>query len=95
MTLQPIKFTSVENLQSAEALLKENKGRAAVLAGGTDLMGTLKDAVHAEPPEVLIGLKSVKESSYVKVESDGIRIGALTTIAEIAKHPVIRKLILF
>lgn len=91
MTLQPIKFTSVENLQSAEALLQENKGRAAVLAGGTDLLGTLKDAVHAEPPELLIGLKSVKDAAYIKAEADGIYIGALTTINEIAKNPVIRK----
>ncbi len=91
MTLQPIKFIPVENLQSAETLLNESNGRAAVLAGGTDLLGTLKDAVHAEPPELLIGLKSVKGSSQVVVEQAGLRIGALATLNEIAKNPVIRK----
>jgi len=91
MTLKPIKFIAVENLQSAEALLKENNGRAVVLAGGTDLMGTLKDAVHAEPPEILIGLKSITGSSYIRTDSTGIHIGALATIAEIAKHPAIKK----
>lgn len=91
MTLQPIKFVSVENLQAAETLLKENHGRATVLAGGTDLMGTLKDAVHAEPPGVLIGLKSVKGSNQVTVEPAGVRIGALTTLTEIARNSNIRK----
>ena len=91
MTLQPIKFTSVENLQSAEALLHENQGRSAVLAGGTDLMGTLKDAVHANPPELLIGLKAVKDASYVTAEAAGIRIGALTTIKEITRNPIIQR----
>lgn len=91
MTLKPIKFIAVENLQSAEALLKENGGRAAVLAGGTDLLGSLKDAVHAEPPEVLIGLKSIKGSSYIRPDATGIHIGALATITEIARHPDIKR----
>lgn len=91
MNLQPLKYIPVENLQAAEKLLKEHKGRAAVIAGGTDLMGTLKDAVHASPPDVLIGLKPAKANSYVKVEPSGIRIGALTTLNEIIKNPVIQK----
>lgn len=91
MTLQPIKYIPVDNLQEAEALLKEYKGRAAVIAGGTDLLGVLKDAVHLNPPQVLIGLKPVKDSSYVTVEQEGVRIGALTTLNDIAKHPKIRQ----
>ena len=91
MTPQPIKYIAAENIESAEALLKELDGHAAVIAGGTDLLGTIKDAVHADPPEVLIGLKPLKELSYVTVEPAGLRIGAMTTLDEIAKNPVIRK----
>ena len=91
MTLQPFKYIPADNLQMAEALLKEYEGQAAVIAGGTDLLGGLKDAVHADPPQVLIGLKPVKELSYVTVEEAGVRIGALTTLNDIAKHPAIRK----
>ena len=87
MTLQPIKYISADNLQMAEVLLKEHKGRSAVVAGGTDQMGLLKDAVHADPPQVLIGLKPAKDFSYVKTEADGVRIGALTTLNDIAKDP--------
>ena len=91
MTQQPIKYISADNLQMAESLLKEHKGRSAVVAGGTDQMGLLKDAVHSDPPQVLIGLKPVKEFSYVKTEADGVRIGALTTLNDIAKDPTIQK----
>ena len=91
MTLKPTKYIRAGHLETAKNLLRENKGQAAVIAGGTDLLGTLKDAVHKAPPQVLIGLKSVADASYVKVEKDGLRIGALTTLSEIAKVPEIRK----
>ncbi len=91
MTQPTIKYISADNLQMAESLLKEHKGRSAVVAGGTDQMGLLKDAVHSDPPQVLIGLKPVKDFSYVKTEADGVRIGALTTLNDIAKDPSIQK----
>ena len=91
MSIQPIKFIAAENLHSAEIILKENLGKAKALAGGTDLMGTLKDSVHADPPELLVGLKSVKEDRHITVEPSGLRIGALTTLTEIAKNPAIKK----
>jgi NADPH-dependent glutamate synthase beta subunit-like oxidoreductase/CO/xanthine dehydrogenase FAD-binding subunit len=91
MTLQPFKYIPADSLQTAEALLKEYEGRAAVIAGGTDLLGSLKDAVHSDPPQVLIGLKPVKDLSYVTLEPAGVRIGALTTLNDIAKDPAIRQ----
>jgi NADPH-dependent glutamate synthase beta subunit-like oxidoreductase/CO/xanthine dehydrogenase FAD-binding subunit len=91
MTLQTTQYIPADSLQAAEALAKEYAGKAKVIAGGTDLMGTMKDGVHAEPPEVLIGLKPAGELRYIAEEPDGLRIGALTTLAEIARHPTIRQ----
>ena len=91
MTLQPFKYIPAETLQTAEALLKEHGERAAVIAGGTDLLGALKDAIHADQPELLVGLKPVTGLRYVKATQEGVEIGALTTLSEIAKHPTIRQ----
>jgi NADPH-dependent glutamate synthase beta subunit-like oxidoreductase/CO/xanthine dehydrogenase FAD-binding subunit len=91
MTLQPFKYIPADTLQTAEALLKEHGEQAAVMAGGTDLLGALKDAIHDDPPELLIGLKPVTALRYVAATPDGVRIGALTTLSEIAKHPAIRE----
>ena len=91
MTLQALQLLPADSLQAAEALLQRTQGRAAVIAGGTDLLGTLKDAIHDDPPELLIGLKPVTGLRYVKATPAGVRIGALTTLAEIAKHPAIRQ----
>ena len=91
MTLEPIKYIPAGSLETAEALLKENQGKSAVIAGGTDLIGVLKEAVHSDPPEVLIGLKPVKDQSFISVEQAGVRIGALATLNDIAKNPTIQK----
>jgi NADPH-dependent glutamate synthase beta subunit-like oxidoreductase/CO/xanthine dehydrogenase FAD-binding subunit len=91
MQLQPFEFVPAASLSAAAALLKEHGKRAAVIAGGTDLLGVLKDAVHPTRPELLIGLKPLAHLRSVKAEAEGLRIGALTTLAEIVRHPVIRQ----
>ena len=91
MSIQPFKFIPAEDITTAEVALKENLGQATVIAGGTDLLGVLKDSIHKDSPQVLIGLKSVKDLNYVKVEPESVRIGALTTLDEIAKNPAIQK----
>ena len=91
MTLQPFNYIPADTLQTAETLLREHGEQAAVIAGGTDLLGALKDAIHDDPPELLIGLKPVTALRYVEATPAGVRIGALTTLSEIAKHPAIRQ----
>jgi NADPH-dependent glutamate synthase beta subunit-like oxidoreductase/CO/xanthine dehydrogenase FAD-binding subunit len=91
MTLKPFQYIPVDSLEAAEALLQEHGERAAVLAGGTDLLGSLKDQIHDDAPEVLIGLKPATGLQYVTEMPGGVRIGALTTLAEIARHPAIRQ----
>jgi len=90
MKIQPIQYIPAEDLSSAKKLLKENLGRAKVLAGGTDLLGGMKDAIHALQPELLIGLKAVKGQGDIQEEAGGVSLGALTTPAEIARNPLIK-----
>ena len=91
MTLQPFEYVRADSLQAAAALLSEHGEGAAVIAGGTDLLGALKDAIHDAPPELLIGLKPLADLRYVNADAEGVRIGSLTTLADIARHPVIRQ----
>jgi hypothetical protein len=91
MKIQPIQYIPAESLETARQILKENIGRAKILAGGTDLLGGMKDAIHSEQPELLIGLKPARESSFIREETDTLRIGALTTLADITKSPLIKQ----
>ena len=82
---------SVKSLAEAATLASSYKKRAAVVAGGTDLFGILKDRVHPAYPEALIDLKTIEGLNFICEEEDGISIGALTTVSDIVKSPLIRE----
>lgn len=90
MTLRNFKHISPTSLKEATAILSKAKGKASVIAGGTDLLGVLKDKVHSESPEIVIDLKTIQNLSYIKESKKGLRIGALTTLADICQNETIK-----
>jgi xanthine dehydrogenase YagS FAD-binding subunit len=60
---------------------------ARVQAGGTDLSGCLRDRVFEASR--LVSLNSIKELRGIADTGNGLRIGALATITEIATSPVV------
>jgi xanthine dehydrogenase YagS FAD-binding subunit len=74
---------------SVAAAIKALGTKGTVLhAGGTDLMGCLRDEILSADRVVSIG--GIKEMKGIAAKPDGgIKIGALTTIAEIAAHPAL------
>ena len=64
---------------------------SAWTAGGTDLLGCLRDQVLAA--DTLVSLSAIEGLAGVReLEDGGLAIGAMTTIAEVAEHPAIRRL---
>lgn len=61
---------------------------ATVQAGGTDLLGCLRDRVFEA--SALVSLTNLKELRGITDTGSGVRIGALTTITDIATSPIIR-----
>lgn len=61
----------------------------AVLAGGTDLLSLIKDAVVA--PRILVSIKGVEELRGISTSGDGLRIGAAVTLEELAAAAAIRE----
>ncbi len=84
------KFSHINAVSVAEAVaaLRRHGAKAAVLAGGTDLVGTLRFEVLPEYPEVLINLKSIPGLDYLKEEDGVLKIGALTRLEDIANSPL-------
>lgn len=76
--------TSVEE---ATALLREHEGRAKPMAGGTDLMPNMKHEIVT--PDVVVGLWRIPDLTGVRVEGDKLRIGALTTLHDLARDPLV------
>jgi xanthine dehydrogenase YagS FAD-binding subunit len=66
-------------------------GKTNLIAGGTDLLGILKDNILPTYPETLINIKTVPGLDYIREEGGMLKIGALTRLADIAAHPAINK----
>src|ERR1700722_7590927 len=76
-------------ISDAQKLLQQHGADAWVMAGGLDSFDWLKDRIKR--PKVLVDLSGIEELKGVRATSDGIEIGAMTTLTEIANHPVIQK----
>jgi len=83
-------FTHVNAQTVAEAQAALAKGKAQVIAGGTDILCTLRAMCTPTPPSVLINIKTIPNMSYIKEESNTLKIGALTTLAEIAENATVK-----
>lgn len=83
-------FTYVRPGSLSEAFEHSGSEGAVFCAGGTDVLGCLRDGVFSAEKVVALGdLEELRGISLVR--DGGLRIGALTTLAEIAAHPSIKE----
>jgi carbon-monoxide dehydrogenase medium subunit len=85
---QRFAYHAAGSLADAQRLLAENPG-AKVLAGGHSLIPLLKLRLAA--PEVVIDIARVAELKGITASAATLRIGALTTHAQLAASPEVRQ----
>ena len=73
----------------AQRLLQQHGPDAWILAGGMDSFDWLKDRI--KKPKLVVELSGIEELRGVRVSGDGVEIGAMTTLTEIAHNPVIKQ----
>jgi xanthine dehydrogenase YagS FAD-binding subunit len=62
----------------------------AFIAGGTDLIGLIKD--RAALPERLVDINGLSELTFIKpLAGGGVRIGALARMSDVAANPEVRE----
>lgn len=74
---------------TVDAALSQLKGDAVVKAGGVDLLGRMKNGTIQ--PSKLVNIRNISSLRGIKETENGLVIGALSTLAEIHEHPVIRE----
>jgi xanthine dehydrogenase YagS FAD-binding subunit len=84
--MRAFEYTSPSTRQQAVELLS---GEAAVLAGGTDLLSLMKDDVVA--PKRVVNIKAIRELNGVHYGPRGMQIGALTSLGDLADHPLVKQ----
>src|SRR5882672_101224 len=73
----------------AVGLLNRYGADAWILAGGLDSFDWLKDRIKR--PRYVIDLSGVSELKGVRERDGGLEIGAMTTLTEVVRHPVVRE----
>ncbi|MDG6923961.1 MAG: xanthine dehydrogenase family protein subunit M [Nitrososphaerota archaeon] len=77
-----LQATSVDN---AVSLLTQYADKARIIGGATDILTQMKNGIQALTPQYLIDISALN-LNYVKFsQSDGLRIGATTTISTVAR----------
>ncbi len=91
--MKKFNYIAATSLKQAESALAKagKKESAKVLAGGTDLLGALKDRIHPESPGTIVDLKSVQGLDYIESDRKLLRIGALTRLQEISTNKEIKE----
>jgi xanthine dehydrogenase YagS FAD-binding subunit len=87
--VRSFEYASPTTKEQAVGLLGTTWEQAEVLAGGTDLLALMKDDVVR--PKRLVNIKQIKEMSGVTAGPQGLRIGALTTLGELADNVNVAK----
>jgi xanthine dehydrogenase YagS FAD-binding subunit len=87
--MRPFEYVSPTSTKQAFSLLTPTWGQTEVLAGGTDLLALMKEDVIT--PKRLVNIKDIKDLRGVNTGSNGLRIGALTLLADLAENPLVRQ----
>jgi xanthine dehydrogenase YagS FAD-binding subunit len=77
------------SVADAQRLLEQNREDALVLAGGLDSMDWLKD--RTRKPKAVVDLSGIAKLKGIRDTNDGIEIGAMTTLTEVVRHPVVQE----
>src|SRR5271165_4900396 len=79
--MQAFEYVMPATKEQVATLLGSN---GSILAGGTDLLALMKDDIVT--PKRLVNIKQIESLRGVSYQPEkGLRIGALTTIAELAE----------
>jgi xanthine dehydrogenase YagS FAD-binding subunit len=87
--MRPFEYVSPNSKSQAIGLLGATWGNTEILAGGTDLLALMKDDVVA--PRRLVNIKDIGDLRGVSSNAQGCRVGALTTLGELADDENVKK----
>jgi carbon-monoxide dehydrogenase medium subunit len=89
MKAPPLSYVRAATLAEAFRLWRDAGPDAKLLAGGQSLLATL--AFRLSDPGTLIDISRVRELRGIQQSGTAIRVGALTTHAELGRHELLRQ----
>ncbi len=82
--MNAFEYAMPKSIDEAISLLSETPGESQVMAGGTDLVTALKQGIVS--PKRVVSLRHIDELKSIEASGDGLRIGAMATLDDLAAH---------
>ena len=86
--MQAFEYASPTSVKEALPLLSAKWGETDILAGGTDQISMMKEYLHT--PKRVVNIKNIGELRGISKTSQGLRIGAVVTLDELATNAAVR-----
>jgi 4-hydroxybenzoyl-CoA reductase subunit beta len=86
LRLPPFRYAAPGTAGDAARLLADHGPEAMAVAGGTDLFPNMKRRQFT--PRVLVALRGLEEAYGIEANGS-LTLGAMTTLTEVADHPVV------
>ncbi len=84
-----MRYEAPTSTKEAAALLAKEKGKAYILAGGTDLIVQMKTGLIE--PDLMVDIKHIQAMQTITTSASGTRIGASVTGAEMGENKRLKK----
>ena len=84
-----MKYQTPSTTKEAATFIKRAKGKAFVLAGGTDLMVRMKSGFIE--PDLVVDIKQISAMQSITKSAPGFRIGAAVSAAEMGENTPLKK----
>jgi len=85
--MKPFEYANPVTEAEALELLNDHDTNTAVLAGGTDLISLMKRDLLS--PARVVDIKNVESMQQIQQDGEGVLVGALATLEEMADHPLL------
>ena len=87
--MNAFEYANPTSVEDAVSLLADTWGDTEVLAGGTDLITSMKQGLTS--PRLVVSLSSVKGLGGITKKGDALQIGATTTLSELVANADVQK----
>lgn len=81
---------NASTIEEAVSLLGRYRGKAVLIAGGTDILGKMKDRILPTYPEALINIKTIPGLDTIREENGFLKLGPLAILEDIAHHDTVK-----
>jgi xanthine dehydrogenase YagS FAD-binding subunit len=82
---------NAKSTDEAVSILRRYGGKAHLIAGGTDILGKMKDEILPTYPEALVNIKTIPGMDVIAEEDGMLRVGPLAILEDIAHNATVKE----